>query len=243
MGKLRRGMAALLGACMLLACASAEISWPNNMTAGQQELKAYVERVNMALVQCGQREINTAFELYSGFALLGSTADPSLMSPESSELIFSLYDTSLNTLELSVSEPSLFAAMAASCIHAASPASMPLQDALAYVDTFVQRISAAPDSAFEELPDLTNGMSPRAYFAYDPDRFHDGVNWCVMTLVFPLAGAEGAFSIATPAPTDGEHVPSYEGYIEDYHPEDDWFHFEVFMTPTPEPDSPAGESW
>lgn len=57
-----------------------------------------------------------------------------------------------------------------------------------------------------------------------------------LTIIFPIETGEELSVQATPVPP--EHVEvEYEGYL----PSDNASHFEVFMTPTPEPDSPAGE--
>jgi hypothetical protein len=64
-----------------------------------------------------------------------------------------------------------------------------------------------------------------------------------MTIIFPLAGYwEGTGVIDGETPTKGPDTYSgndaeYDGYF----PKDDYQHYEVFVTATPEPDSPAGE--
>ena len=239
MAERMRRFAALLAACvMLVSTASAELAWPEAPTVSQLELQAYVMQVNANLAACGQQQINTLLEIYPTFASLGVTDDPSLLMPGVADLYFTMYDASLNTLELMVSDPAAFGNLAASCLQAAD-SSMQLGDAQQYVQQYVQRVQNAPQNSFEEAVTLLNGTSPRAYFAYYPNMFHDGVDWMQMTLVFPMAGADDAFAAATPVP-DGE--ATYEGYI-DYYADDDYTHLEVFATATPEPDSPAGEQF
>ena len=239
MGKGLRRFAALLAACvMLVSPAAAELMWPEAPTVSQLELQAYVLRVNENLASCGQTQINTTFEIYPTFASLGVTDDPSLLMPGVADLYFTMYDTSLNTLELMVSDPAVFGNLAASCLQAAG-GGMLLGDAQQYVQQYVQRVQSTPQNSFEEPATLLNGTAPQAYFAYYPNMFHDGVNWMQMTLVFPLAGADDPFAAATPVP---DSDATYEGYI-DYYANDDYTHLEVFATATPEPDSPAGEQF
>ena len=65
----------LLCALLLLpAAALAELTWPDGATGGQQALQAYIARVNDNLAQQGSRQVNSLFEYYTGFAVLGVTA-------------------------------------------------------------------------------------------------------------------------------------------------------------------------
>ena len=89
-----------------------------------------------------------------------------------------------------------------------------------------------------EVIDL-QGSQPRAYFAYYPNQYGDGKSWLQMTLIFARPGSEEAglsLADATPAPHADEE---YEGYFS----QDNYSHFEIFATPTPEPDSAAMEGW
>ena len=240
MGKCKLRAAILLTICiMIMSSAAAELIWPDALTPAQMALQTYIGQVNSNLVLCGQQTINTTFEMYPTFASLGATSDSSQLTPEGVELYVTMYDTSLNKLELLVSDPTRFGNAAAACLQAASPETMTIEDALEYVQTYVQRVVSAPQNSFEEAINEMNGTSPRAYFAYYPDMFRDGVNWMQLTVIFPLAGANDAFTGAAP---QTESDATYEGYI-DYMPEDDYTHFEVFATATPEPDSPAGEEY
>lgn len=66
------------------------------------------------------------------------------------------------------------------------------------------------------------------------------MNWLQLTLVFPMPGAAGGQISFTPPP-QVTPVPTeeYEGIRTD----DIYDHFQLFATPTPEPGSPADESF
>lgn len=230
-----RFLSCLCALMLLCAGASAELAWPAMSTPGQQLLQAYVETVNMNQSQQGAGLINSIFECYSSFAVMGVTAQDGSSMPEGLELTFTLNQDSLDTLQLRVSDPSRFAAMAASCIQAASPDAVTLAEALEAPAARAKQAAENPGNSFEdEVIDL-NGLAPRVYYAYYPNQYRDGVNWLQMTLIFPLPGADDADVITaeTPAPAGSEE---YEGY--EY---DGGTHLEIFVTATPEPDSPAGE--
>ena len=89
-----------------------------------------------------------------------------------------------------------------------------------------------------------NGTEPYVYYAYYPNQYHDGVNWLQMTIVFPLEGSwdgGGFLTGAQTTPRAENHIdyePDYEG---SNLPSDDYVHYEIFVTATPEPDSAAAE--
>ncbi len=233
---------ALLCALLLPACALGDILWPENMDAGQTELQAYIQQVNQCQLQQKHRMVNSLFECYPSFATLGITAADMAEIPEDVEMNFLLEAGHLDTLTLRASDPGVFAALAASCIHAASP-EISLEDALTDPAYHANKATNSPEDSFEDMVELVNGLTPRVYYAYYPNQYRDGVNWLQMTLVFPMPGAEGGSLSATPEPsadhirTDAEMDADYEGY--DY---DGGTHLEIFATATPEPDSPAGEN-
>ena len=237
-------LSALLLICTLLlpTVACADILWPDQ-TAGQVQLKEYILRVNENLAALGQPTVNSLFECYTGFAALGVTALPDSTTPEDVELTFMLYDSCLNSLQLRVSTPEKFAAIAGSCIQAASPDAITLEEALADPTRYMDKALGAPGNSFEDPLETLNGTSPRMYYAYYPNQYSDGVNWLQMTLVFPQGGVTGAAAYATETPPPDSHAyyddnteTGYEGY--DY---DGGTHLEIFTTATPEPDSAAAE--
>lgn len=237
-------MAALLLICLLLPfSACAELAFPAD-TAGQIQLREYIDRVNANLAAQGQAEVNALFECYTGFATLGIVQQTDATTPEDVELTFLLHDTCLNSLQLRVSSPEKFAAIAASCIQAACPDLMTLQDALTDPARYAGKVTAAPDNSFEDVIETLNGPAVRIYYAYYPNQYNNGVNWLQMTLVFPLGGIAASSVTATQTPPPSGHSyyddnadTGYEGY--DY---DGGTHLEIFTTATPEPDSAAGNA-
>lgn len=233
---------ALLCALLLPAVALGEIAWPSEMDAGQAELKAYIDQVNVNQAQQNHPAVNSLFECYPSFATLGITAQDMAEIPEGVEMTFALEAGHLDSLTLRVSDPSRFAALAASCIQAASPETT-LEDALADPAYHANKATNSPTDSFEDQLELANGLTPRVYYAYFPNQYKDGVDWLQMTLVFPMPGAEGSSLSATPVPgsahtwSDSEYDTDYDGY--DF---DGGTHLELFATATPEPDSPAGEA-
>lgn len=231
---------ALLYALLLPAAALADIVWPTPPGEGQAALQAFIDSVNQNQTQQGYQPVNSLFECYPTFASLGITAQDMAEIPEDVEMTFTLENGHLDTLTMRASDPRSFAALAASCIQAASPEST-LEDALADPTYHANRAAANPTNSFEDTVELANGLAPRVYYAYYPNQYRDGVNWLQMTLVFPLPEAAGSSLSATPTPEDGqtwsdeEYDSDYSGY--DY---DGGTHLEVFTTAMPEPDSPAG---
>lgn len=238
----KRLAALLLAALLLPLPALAEIVWPDQ-TAGQQQLKEYISRVNDNLAQLSQQPVNRLFECYDTFAVLGVTASEDAWGPEDVELTFTLSADCLTVLQLRVSSLERFAALAASCIQASCPEAMTLQDALVTPTLYMNQAIGNPANSFEDPVETLNGPSPRMYYAYYPNEYSDGVNWLQLTLVFPLGGISSASPSATltPPPSDTSYYDDnaetgYEGY--DY---DGGTHLEIFTTATPEPDSAAGE--
>lgn len=233
---------ALVCALLLPAAALGELLWPEELDAGQLALQAYIGQVNANQLQQGASTVNSLFECYSPFATLGITAQDMAEIPEGVEMAFTLENGYLDTLTLRASDPATFAALAASCIQAASGETS-LQEALADPTYHANKASAAPNDSFEDAVELTNGLAPRAYYAYYPNQYKDGTSWLQMTLVFPMPGAEGSSLATTPQPdaadtqSDMDMDAAYDGY--EY---DGGTHLEIFTTATPEPDSPAGEN-
>ena len=237
-----RRLAALAAAFLLLpAAAFGDIAWKQD-TGGQRLLRQYVETANAYLLGFGEQPVNSLFEMYTSLAVLGITAQEGAEVPEEVEITFTLSVESLNTLQVRVSRPERFPAVAAAFLLALSPDMTP-EAALKEPQDRARRALQNPDNSFEEPVDDLNGTSSRVYYAYFPDQYHDGVNWIQMTLVFPLpeywnSGEMMNGDTATPAPKLPEDAdPEFEGYES----RDDYSHLEVFTTETPEPDSAARE--
>ena len=90
-----------------------------------------------------------------------------------------------------------------------------------------------------------NGTIPRTYYAYKPNQYRDGIDWIQLTLIYPRAGEwDGEGLILGTEDEDKANLlpeeegdPDYDGFFNT----DDYIHFEVFTTATPEPDSAAAE--
>ncbi len=222
--------------CLLLPwTALAELSIPTD-TAGQAALADYLGRVNTHLAENGMPQVNSDFGCFETIAVFGITQEDNAEVPEHVELTFSLYRDSLNSVELRASDPEVFRYVAAACLKAADEA-MTWDDAMKKVKYPADQARNEPTTSFEDKIFEGNGTSPRAFFAYYPNQWQDGVNWVQMTLFFPMPGSsEGMTVTPTPPPV----VEDLEGY-NDIRAEDTYIHLETNVTPTPEADSPAGE--
>lgn len=242
--RFRRRAAAAVLLVLLVSSAASAVTWPED-TPGQRKLKQYLEQANEFLVLQGEPEINSLFEAYRGFEVFGITAEPDAEVPEQVEITATLYENSINTLEVRVSDFSRFPRIAASFIRALTPETMSMTDALEVPTKRMQKAAKAPDNSFEDQVETLNGTVPYIYYAYYPSQYHDNVNWLQMTIVFPMEGYwDGANVLSgseeTRAPdTYSDHSEDYEGYDSD----DDYTHYEIFMSPTPEPDSAAGSPY
>jgi hypothetical protein len=144
---------------------------------------------------------------------------------------------------LAVTDIGFAAAFAAALADGDEASDRTLADALKVPTERMQRAAKAPGNSFEDQVESLNGTVPYIYYAYYPDQYHDGVNWLQMTIVFPMEGYWDGYGILsgteeTRGPdTYSDHSADYEGYDSD----DDFVHYEVFLTATPEPDSAASE--
>lgn len=242
---MKRISALLLCLCLFFCAALAEIEWPTSLTSGQAALRHYVDQVNLLLTQHDAGVINMQYELYEAFANLGMDGAD---APEDVEIYFLLGDDGLHSLTLRLCDPDRFETVSAACLTCASPL-VKWEDAQSltkgYADILRADLKAkqtnpqdAMTHSFEEDINDLQGSQPRAYFAYYPNQFGDGRHWLQMTLIFPRPGSEAgplALDGATPAPPTEQE--EYEGYFS----QDNYTHLEVFVTPTPEPDSAAME--
>lgn len=232
--------ALLLGLLMITAAALADIAWPDGLTAGQQQLKDYIGRVNAALAVSGGGQIDVLHWLSPGMADLGMDGlelpdDPFAEYDPPAEISVILGDEGLHSIVLRMQDPDRFALVAAACIHAASPTAVTPASASAIASAYAGSIKAAPNQGFEEAVNDIQSAQPRAYFAYYPDQYKDEHNWLQLTLIFARPGSPDALVIVpatTPAPqvTDGVWLS-----------DDNYTHLELFPNPTPEPDSAAME--
>lgn len=237
---LKRLTALTLALLLLPVAALADIAWPDQ-TTGQMLLKDYIQRVNENLTAAGQSPVNALFECYPSFAALGIASSAEATIPEGVELTFALAEDSIASLELRVSDPSRFAAIAGSCIQAVSPDAITLENAMAEPAAYAQKAADAPSDSFENEVNELRGESARTYYAYYPDQYRDGVNWLQMTLIFPMAGMQGIGVAMTPEPPADARHSYYESDEYGGYEYDGGTHLEIFTTPTPEPDSAAME--
>ena len=240
----RRRTALVLALVLTMAAASAfaDIAWPEN-TDGQRVLNQYLNNANRFLIEQGEPGINSLFEAYAGFEVFGITEQPGAEIPEQVEITANLFPATVNSLQVRVSDPARFPRIAASFLQALSPETMTREEALKEPTQRMRRAAADPENSFEEQVETLNGTMPYVYYAYFPDQYHDGVNWLQMTIVFPLEGYWDGYGMMTGEEnvkgpdTYSDHSVEYEGYASD----DDYVHYEIFVTATPEPDSAAAE--
>ncbi len=238
-------LAALLLCFLMMTSALAEIEWPASLTTGQAALRNYVDRVNLTLSQNSAGVIDMKYELYTTFASLGMDGAD---AAETVEMYFLLGDGGMQSLTLRICDPDRFEAVAAACLSESSAAiSMDEARTLTaqYADILRKDLADAesnPENAMthsfeEDIIDL-QGSQPRAYFAYYPNQYGDGKHWLQMTLIFARPGSDGAsLGLADATPVPYYEDPEYEGFFS----KDNYDHLEIFVTPTPEPDSAAME--
>lgn len=237
--------AALLLCLLMTSAALAEIGWPLSLSNSQAALRNYVDKVNLSLTLQKAGVIDMGYEIYPAFASLGMNGEE---APETAELQFLLGEDGMHSLTLRLCDADRFEQVAAACLAAASSL-IKLEDtqalAAGYADVMRQDMKSLQSGAdamthsFEEDISDLQGDQPRAYFAYYPNQYGDGRSWLQMTLIFARPGSEDAALApagATPAPSEPDE---YEGYFA----QDNYSHFEIFATPTPEPDSAAMERW
>jgi len=232
--------------CLILlvpsAMASSELKW-NDSTPALIVLKNYIDNVNRLLKETGESPVNSLFGCYPELAVMGITAEDNAEIPEGVEITVELYYEALNTLQLRVNNMDRFPGIAAAFIRALYGESMTQEEAIRLPADRAKKAKDNPGDSFEEPSDEMNGSIPQFYFAYWPDQYRNNENWIQMTIIFPIAGEwDGTGMIIGDNETgqimlDEDKDPDYEGFYS----KDDYNHFEVFSTATPEPDSAAAE--
>ena len=247
---MRRLASLLLCLTLLLSLqAASALSWPEGTG---EALRQYFDAVNARLQELGAMPVNSVFESYPTFAVLGVTDAGMAEVPEQVELTVYLQGGELHYLQLRVTDAlDRFPAIAAACIMAASPEEITQKDALKQPTACLERVYKTPLNSFESVPDTLRGETVRTYYAYYPSQYpmQDPPVRCLqMTLVFPLPGY-GDLNSVTPPP-DGYTVNPYNGDgtsewndnrpIEDLRNMDDEYepdlHLNITLSPTPEPD-------
>ena len=226
---------------LLTGTAAAELKWPDS-TPALQILKKYTENTNRLLAENGETPINSLFACYPGETVMGITAEDNAEIPEGVEITVELYYDSLNTLQLRVNDLDRFPAIASALIQALYGENMTREEAARIPEERVRKARENPGDSFEEPADEMNGNMPQIYYAYEPNAYLTGQSCMQMTIIFPIAGEWDGSGMILGTNEQGLSVPDdadpdYEGYYS----RDDYNHFEVFSTATPEPDSAAAE--
>lgn len=238
----RRLLLGLVCLTLVIGRAAGEIRW-NRDTAGQEMMVAYMENVNRFLLEEGEQPVNSLFEMYRSFAVMGITMMDNAEVPEGVEITFQLYADCINSVQVRVTDSGRFPRIAAAFLRALYPETSTAEEAFSRPIEIARKAVTDPGNSYVETVEELNGTVPRVYYAYYPDEYHDGVPWLQMTIAFPMAGYwDGTGVINTPVETKAPDTWSgndadYEGYFS----QDDYRHLEIFSTPTPEPDSPAAE--
>ena len=221
-----------------------ELPWPED-TAGERMLKNYISQANIFLLEQGEPGINSLFEAYRTTVVFGITTYPDAQVPERVEITAMLYENNINTLQVRVSDFSRFPRIAASFIRALTPETMSMEEALEIPTQRMQKAAKSPKNSFEDQVETLNGTAPYIYYAYYPNQYHDQVNWLEMTILFPMEGYwDGTNILSGSQVTRGPNADeNYSADYEGYDAEDDYVHYEFFVTATPEPDSAAAEDY
>ena len=213
-----------------------ELSFPPHQTEQEAVLEAYIRQVNSCLKERNQRELDCVFECYPSFAVLGY-GDTDV--PEGTELSVQMSSGNLDFLELRMSDFSAFPLTCASLMACAEGTPEKTDELADGPLKCVQRAEKSPGTSFADEIIRDKGDSVRVYYRYEINPWGDQVSYLVMTLIFPRES--GITSLVTPPPEKKpEKVLDGSDDDGDYTPYDDGTHLEVFLTPTPEPDSAAG---
>lgn len=227
---------------LMTTAALPELAWSTE-TPAQRQLKAYIESANEYLTEKGEMPVNSLFEIYPLLAVLGITEKPNAETPEEVEITVTMLYERIDQLQLRVSDPDRFAVIAACLIRALYGENISEEEAMSIPADRAETARKAPKNSFEEEIETQTGSIPRFYYAYYPDQYHDGKNWMQMTIIFPK-DAEWSGKEMIIGTTEEKGVDPGSGVSEDYegyYSKDDFTHYEIFVTPTPEPDSAAAE--
>ena len=239
-----RKIAAAVAALLLIpAIAMARMEWKDE-TPALKILKTYTESISKLLTETGEHPINSLFSCFPAITVMGITEKDDAEIPEGVEITVELYYDTLNSLQLRVNNPDRFPVIAAAFLWALDPGQTSPKSALERPSQKANQVIREPQTSFEETVEELNGTRPRVYYAYYPNQYRDGVSWLQMTIIFPLEGYWDGSTLITGAEatrgpdTYSDHAADYDGYYSD----DDFVHYEIFVSPTPEPDSAAAES-
>ena len=218
----RRLLLFLILLCLTVRPAGSEMLWDESDFERAPAAETYVKQVNLSLLRAGVPQINTLFECYETFAVLGITQAPQAENVEDIEITLFLESGKIRRAELHLCDQASFVILAAAMTAIASgeaPA-VSLKSFMDYPEKFAKTIQQAPNE------------------------YGDGTAWITYTLIFPRETEEKIGSFVTPPPeTEKEIIRDGTDDDGDYAPYDEGTHLEIFVTPTPEPDSAAAEEW
>ncbi len=204
---------------------------------GQRAAVTYLNTVNALLAEQGVKPLDTLYELYPTFASVGLHGEDSAY--KTAELFLQMSESGVVSLQLRVCDSAQFVKLAGACLAACGPAGLSMADGMAAVQPYADLVQREPANSFEEsVTSELQGNQLRMYCAYFPNEYLDGLNWLQMTLIFPRADSSIPGLVVEIAP---QPVATPEDAIEGYFSQDNYTHFELFVTPTPEPDSAAME--
>ena len=241
------------GICLaMVLCITGAVAlvFPSQLTDNERALMRYIDAVNEALDLLGAERINSVFECYDSFASLGVTAVADADQPEDVEITVYM-DRGLEWMELSTCNLNVFPSLCAACLAVAGGDGDHVRSYLSDPQAYANRAKKNPSTSFSDTVYYERSTQARAYFAYSPNvygdsgsflsAYGDGKTWLTMTLVFPLDMSEGQGVQVSPVPAvQKETIRDGSDDEGDYTPYDEGTHFEIFVTPTPEPDSAAG---
>ena len=172
--RMAAGLAALV---MLLAVSGARADLPWNIrTEGQEMLKAYIEQVNLALLEQGEQPVNSLFEQYEKLVVLGITEREDSPEPEGVEITVSLLPKTINQLQLRVNNTGRFPVIASAFLRALNPEAANMKAATEAPKEKAAKAAKNPQTSFEDEVEELNGTQPRVYYAYYPNQYQDGVS-------------------------------------------------------------------
>ena len=236
----------LLLALVLLTGSSYADLKLRDKTPAQQALKAYMTDVNTFLLENGEQEINKIFDQLDSVVELGITGSEDAYEPEDVTVTVYLSSDGIYYLLLRVNDALRFPRIAAAFRRALSPETITPEEALKTPTARAQKAASNPTDSFEEQveEEKLQGTSPREFYAYYPNQYHNGENWLQLMIIFPLDGywneESGVINDEAQPKTpdrDSDQDKEYDGY----YATDDYEHLRIFTTATPEPDSAAAE--
>lgn len=240
---MKRFFSLVLVLVFMISAATAAPVWPAE-TEGQRFLAELVQRLNENLAAAGEQSVNTLFAAFRASADFGITDQPDAEIPEGVEFHADLFNTSIDQIVLRVNDADRFVTIAGCLLKASSPDLFVEDDPFSVPKKKVAAAKKEPDDSFQEPVTDLNGTSIYSYYAYFPNQYRDGVNWFQLTLKFPLEGYMDDSGRVVNQAVETRAPDTYSGNNEDYDgyfSADDYSHLDVFLQPTPEPDSAAAE--